>query len=179
MRLWYLSHRRPAKAQASLRIRGVSPEPSLFAHIKYGSRRRLRPKIRHLAPLDGCACAFEEWDYDKWTDSMLSITSTLFARSFRRRFFAYHYAVNHPHANIIWSWVSIPLVLNCASKILKIGLQIKLLMSKNVFEWGFCIGKGDNPNIFDFRFWQICQLYSNVWTPGLLSNKFLIKFYNF
>ena len=50
MRLWYLSHRRPAKAQASLPIRAVSPEPSLFAHIKYGSRRRVRPKIRHLAP---------------------------------------------------------------------------------------------------------------------------------
>ena len=50
MRLWYLSHRRPAKAQASLRIRAVSPEPSLFAHIKYGSRRRVRPKLRQLAP---------------------------------------------------------------------------------------------------------------------------------
>ena len=43
MRLWYLSHRRPAKAQASLHIRAVSPEPSLFAHMKYGSRRRVRP----------------------------------------------------------------------------------------------------------------------------------------
>ena len=32
MRLWYLSHRRTAKAQARLRIRAVSPEPSLFAH---------------------------------------------------------------------------------------------------------------------------------------------------
>ena len=32
-RLWYLSHRRPAKAQASLRIRAVSPEPLLFARI--------------------------------------------------------------------------------------------------------------------------------------------------
>ena len=30
MRLWFLSHRRTAKAQARLRI---SPEPSLFAHI--------------------------------------------------------------------------------------------------------------------------------------------------
>ena len=48
MRLWYLSHRRPAKAQASLRIRAVSPEPSLFAHTKYGSRQTVRPKIRHL-----------------------------------------------------------------------------------------------------------------------------------
>ena len=63
MRLWYLSHRRPAKAQASLRICAVSPEPSQFAHVKNGSRRRVPPKIRHLAPLDGCACAFEEWVY--------------------------------------------------------------------------------------------------------------------
>ena len=63
MRLWYLSHRWPAKAQASLRICAVSPEPSLFAHMKYGSRRRVRPKIRHQAPLDGCACMFEELVY--------------------------------------------------------------------------------------------------------------------
>ena len=40
--LLYLSHRRPVKAQVSLRIRVVSPEPSLFAHMKYGSRRRVR-----------------------------------------------------------------------------------------------------------------------------------------
>ena len=52
--------------------------------------------------------------------------TTLFARSFRRRFFAYHYAVNHPHTNIILSWFSIPLVLKCATKILKIGVQIKI-----------------------------------------------------
>ena len=63
MRFWYLSHRQPAKAQASLRIRAVSPEPSLFAHMNYGSRRRVRQKIRYLAPLDGCACVFEEWIY--------------------------------------------------------------------------------------------------------------------
>ena len=34
------------------------PEPSLFAHMKYGSRRRVGPKLRHLATLDGCT--FEE-----------------------------------------------------------------------------------------------------------------------
>ena len=60
MRLRHLSHRRPAKAQA---IRAVSQEPSLFAHISYGSRRRVRQKIRHLVPLDDCACVFEEWTY--------------------------------------------------------------------------------------------------------------------
>ena len=44
-------------AQASQPIRAVSPEPLLFAHIQYGSRQRVQPKIRHLAPLDG-------WDAD-------------------------------------------------------------------------------------------------------------------
>ena len=53
MILWYLSDRQPAKAQACLRIRADSPEPSLFAHLKYGSRRRVRPKIRLLAQHDG------------------------------------------------------------------------------------------------------------------------------
>ena len=37
------------------------PEPSLFTHMKYGSWRIVWPKIRHLAPLDGGACVFEEW----------------------------------------------------------------------------------------------------------------------
>ena len=60
MRLWYLSHRRSAKAQASLHMRVVSPEPSLFAHMKYESGQRVLSKIRHLAPLDACACAFVE-----------------------------------------------------------------------------------------------------------------------
>ena len=50
MRIWYLSHRRTSKAQASLRFRAVSPGPSLFAHTRCGSRRRVRPKTRHLAP---------------------------------------------------------------------------------------------------------------------------------
>ena len=50
-----------ASAQpARLCICTASPEPSLFAHIKYGNRRRVRSKIRHLAPLDGCVCEFTE-----------------------------------------------------------------------------------------------------------------------
>ena len=56
--IWYLSHRRPVESQASLRIRPVLPEPSLFA-----SRWRVQPKIRYVAPLDGCTCTFEEWVY--------------------------------------------------------------------------------------------------------------------
>ena len=63
MRLWYLSHRQPAMAQVNLRIRTVSPEPLLFAQMKYGSRRRVRPNIRHLTLLDGCECVFRELNY--------------------------------------------------------------------------------------------------------------------
>ena len=41
--------------------RRLRREPTLFAYMKYGSRRRVLQKIRHLVPLDGCA--FEEWVY--------------------------------------------------------------------------------------------------------------------
>ena len=40
-----------------------SPEPSLFAHIKHGSRQRVWPKIRRVALVDGSACVFEDWAY--------------------------------------------------------------------------------------------------------------------
>ena len=39
-RIWYLSPMRAAKVQASLRIRAVSPEPSLLAHTSSESRDR-------------------------------------------------------------------------------------------------------------------------------------------
>ena len=53
-RIWYLSPRRAAKVQASLRMRAVSPEPSLLAHTSSESRGK---KARSLAPLNGWACA--------------------------------------------------------------------------------------------------------------------------
>ena len=56
--------------------------------------------------------------------------------------------MKHPHINFILSLHSIPLVLKCATKIVKIGLQITI----------------NTPKIFNFGFWQICGLYSNVWT---------------
>ena len=48
---------RAAMVQASLRIRAVSPEPSLLAHISSESRGNFRQKARSLAPLNGWACA--------------------------------------------------------------------------------------------------------------------------
>ena len=56
MRLWYLSHKPPAKAQASLRIH-------TFTYIQCGSKRKVWPNFRNLAPLDCCPYAFEEWVY--------------------------------------------------------------------------------------------------------------------
>ena len=50
---------RAAKVQASLRIRAVSPEPSLLAHTSSESRGTFRQKSRSLAPLNGWACAVE------------------------------------------------------------------------------------------------------------------------
>ena len=54
----YLSHRRVARAQASLRTCADSPEPSLLAYRKYGYRWRLRPIFRHLSSLDTSEWAF-------------------------------------------------------------------------------------------------------------------------
>ena len=58
-RIWYLSHMRAAKVQASLRIRTVSPEPPLLAHTSSESRGTFRQKTKSLAPLNGWACAVE------------------------------------------------------------------------------------------------------------------------
>ena len=48
------------------------PEPLQFTHMKYGSRRRVRPKIRHLAPLDGCACTFEKYMEDEKSHNLMT-----------------------------------------------------------------------------------------------------------
>ena len=59
-------------AQQSLRTPAVSPEPSLFAHMKDGSRQRVRGKIRHLAPLDGHARLKNEFAEDEKKHNLMS-----------------------------------------------------------------------------------------------------------
>ena len=71
-RIWYLSPMRAAKDQASLRIRAVSPEPSLLAHTSSESRGTFRQKVRSLAPLNGWACAVKICH-----DGMLEDTNSL------------------------------------------------------------------------------------------------------
>ena len=71
-RIWYLSPMRAAKVQASLRIRVVSPEPSLLAHTSSESRGTFRQKARSLAPLNGWACAVKICN-----DGMLEDTNSL------------------------------------------------------------------------------------------------------
>ena len=70
--IWYLSPMRAAKVQASLRIRAVSPEPSLLAHTSSESRGTFRQKARPLAPLNGWACAVKICH-----DGMLEDTNSL------------------------------------------------------------------------------------------------------
>ena len=71
-RIWYLSPMRAAKVQASLRIRAISPEPSLLAHTSSESRGTFRQKARSLAPLNGWACAVKVYH-----DGMLEDTNSL------------------------------------------------------------------------------------------------------
>ena len=71
-RIWYLSPMRAAKVQASLRIRAVSPEPSLLAHTISELRGTFRQKARSLAPLNGWACAVKICH-----DGMLEDTNSL------------------------------------------------------------------------------------------------------
>ena len=71
-RIWYLSHMRAAKVQASLRIRAVSPEPMLLAHTSSESRGTFRQKARSLAHLNGWACAIKICH-----DGMLEDTNSL------------------------------------------------------------------------------------------------------
>ena len=71
-RICYLSPMRAAKVQASLRIRAVSPEPSLLAHTNSESRGTFRQKARSLPPLNGWACAVEICH-----DGMLEDTNSL------------------------------------------------------------------------------------------------------
>ena len=55
----YISHRQTAKAQASLRIRAVSPKPSLFSHTIKGHRGSFRQRATSVILLSGRACAFK------------------------------------------------------------------------------------------------------------------------
>ena len=71
-RIWYLSLMRAAKVQASLRIRAVSPEPSLLAHTSSESTGTFSQKARSLAPLNGWACAVKICH-----DGMLEDTNSL------------------------------------------------------------------------------------------------------
>ena len=71
-RIWYLLPMRAAKVQVSLRIRAVSPEPSLLAHTSRESRGTFRQKARSLAALNGWACAVKICH-----DGMLEDTNSL------------------------------------------------------------------------------------------------------
>ena len=71
-RIWYLSPMRAAKVQASLRIREVSPEPSLLAHTSSESIGTFRQKAKSLVLLNSWGCAIKIFH-----DGMLEDTNSL------------------------------------------------------------------------------------------------------
>ena len=87
---------RAAKVQASLRIRAVSPEPSLLAHTNSESRGTFRQKARSLAPLNGWACAVEICH-----DGMLEDTNSLDAAQLKCRNNGNKIFQNFAYANLI------------------------------------------------------------------------------
>ena len=68
----YASSEGSGETARILRIRAVSPEPSLLAHTSSESRGTLRQKARSLAQLNGWACAVEICN-----DGMLEDTNSL------------------------------------------------------------------------------------------------------
>ena len=90
-RIWYLSPMRAAKVQASLRIRAVSPEPSLLAHTINELRGTFRQKAISLAPLNGWACAVKICH-----DGMLEDTNSLDGAQIT---FLNHCSVAHTFSN--------------------------------------------------------------------------------
>ena len=93
-RIWYLSPMRAAKVQANLRIRAVSPEPSLLAHTSSESRGTFRQKARSLAPLNGWACAVKICH-----DGMLEDTNSLDGAQFMLTGIRYHEDKPHGKCN--------------------------------------------------------------------------------
>ena len=97
-RIWYLSHMRAAKVQASLRIRAVSPEPSLLAQTSSESRGTFRQKARSLAPLNGWVCAVKICH-----DGMLKDTNSLDGA--QMKFISYIYTMSfHCFVHYLWSF---------------------------------------------------------------------------
>ena len=64
MRLWYLSHRRKRKLRRA--CASEQTRQSLRCSHTWSTEVDEGSDIRHLAPLDGCACMFEEWVNGGW-----------------------------------------------------------------------------------------------------------------
>ena len=112
-RIWYLLPMRAAKVQASLRIRAVSPEPSLLAHTSSESRGTFRQEARSLAPLNGWACAVEICH-----DGMLEDTNSLDAAHFQ----------NEHRCNVIFS--------GCLMSVIRSSIYLHVFCIDK-----FCLGK--------------------------------------
>ena len=72
---------RAAKVQASLRIRVVSPEPSLLAHTSSESRGTFRQKDRSLAPLNGAGHAQLKFVMTECSKIQIRLTGLIYTQT--------------------------------------------------------------------------------------------------
>ena len=126
-RIWYLhvSPMRAAKVQASLRIRAVSPEPSLLTHRRSESRGTFSQKDRSLAPLNGWACAVKICH-----DGMLEDTNSLDGAHIKVTFLKFwinnvHFQVNYKYMGPVKRFCvfehSVMTIFNCACPAIQRG----------------------------------------------------------
>ena len=101
---------------AMLKQRHVNKQKDDFSSVLQQNVSTKRRFHKICLRKNRCGC----WQ-NKQYGWLQTLSLTLFARSFRRRFFTHHHVVKHPHTIIILSWVSIPLVLKCVAKMLTIG----------------------------------------------------------
>ena len=104
----------------------------------------------------------------KYPPCLFFCFSLILCDIFQKEVFRVSQCYETPSYKYFLPLLCICLVLKCAAKSLKIGSEIKILCPKMSLNRDFAWASEIIPKIFNFGFWQICQFYSNIWTPGML-----------
>ena len=151
---------RAAKVQASLRIRAVSPEPSLLAHTSTESRGTFRQKARSLAPLNGWACAVKMCH-----DGMLEDTNSLDGAQLIQCNMSYPhwnevlYAINEITGIVLckytWTYVLLKCQLNLSKYICFIFIHLLWFCTE------FCLNLSEwvHEQFFFLHFYHLIYMY--------------------
>ena len=141
---------RAEKAQASLRIRAVSPEPLLLAQITWEHWCWLWLKLKPLVPLDSCAYMCKEWLY----------AYSLSTKIFRPGPF---WSLSKTNYDSIWVYLERQILYAFMLKILKYNVQIFIIIKRSF--WSRSFAKNVKKRLFkkilsplDVIHWHLIQL---------------------